>query len=79
MYICNCNGLNERDVDEAICAGVERCSQVYAFHGCRAECGKCLPEIRARMQQTKSSVSIANAPVISGPPSVCTAEFAGAD
>ena len=79
MYICNCNGLNERDVDAAIRAGACRNGDVHSFHGCRPECAKCLPEIRDRILQSRCSVEIANAPMVDTSVPVCEPAFAGAD
>ena len=45
MYVCNCNGVTDREVDEAIAAGARRPKDVLAHHGCEPCCGRCLPEI----------------------------------
>ncbi|MES1200666.1 MAG: (2Fe-2S)-binding protein [Pseudomonadota bacterium] len=45
MYVCNCNGVTEREVEEAIAAGARRPKEVLAHHGCEPCCGRCLPEI----------------------------------
>ncbi|HEY2048410.1 MAG TPA: (2Fe-2S)-binding protein, partial [Caulobacteraceae bacterium] len=34
MYVCNCNGIRERDVDAAISAGAKRPAEV--FRRCQA-------------------------------------------
>lgn len=51
MYVCNCNGLRWRDVEEALSQGIDAAEDVYAHHGCRMRCGRCLPEIIDRMAQ----------------------------
>jgi bacterioferritin-associated ferredoxin len=45
MYVCNCNGVTRREVDEAIAEGADTPAQVLAHHGCEPCCGRCLPEI----------------------------------
>ncbi len=45
MYVCNCNGVTKREVEEAIDAGAHCPESVLAFHGCERCCGQCLPEI----------------------------------
>ena len=45
MYVCNCNGLTERHVKEAIGAGARKWSDVHAHYGCEPQCGSCGPEI----------------------------------
>jgi bacterioferritin-associated ferredoxin len=52
MYLCNCNGLSERAIREALapCAsGASRPVSVAALFdefGCRPRCGKCVEEMR---------------------------------
>jgi bacterioferritin-associated ferredoxin len=55
MYVCNCNGIRTRQVDEAISAGACRPSAVHAHHGCKPKCARCLPEIAQRMRELKSA------------------------
>jgi bacterioferritin-associated ferredoxin len=45
MYVCNCNGVTRREVDEAIEAGAQDPEAVLGHHGCSPCCGQCLPEI----------------------------------
>jgi len=42
MYVCICNGLNDRDIGAAA-AEAETVSHVYQRLGCRPQCGKCVP------------------------------------
>lgn len=46
MYVCLCNGLNERRVREAVANGAASVAKVYKHHGCAPRCGKCLPVVR---------------------------------
>jgi bacterioferritin-associated ferredoxin len=45
MYVCNCNGVTRREVEEALAAGARKPEDVLAHHGCEPCCGRCLPEI----------------------------------
>lgn len=54
MFICNCNGINERSVTSAIQSGAGTPAQVYAAHDCRPRCGKCRPEIIELIEEHRS-------------------------
>ena len=45
MYICNCNGINQRQVQAALEAGATRYTEVLDHYGCTPQCGKCQFEI----------------------------------
>ena len=45
MYVCNCNGLTERQVKTAVERGARKWSDVHAHHGCEPQCGGCGVEI----------------------------------
>lgn len=45
MYICNCNGITDREVETALDAGVDRWDGVHDFYGCEPCCGQCQCEI----------------------------------
>jgi bacterioferritin-associated ferredoxin len=53
MFICNCNGVRCREVDAAIEAGAKSPRKVLAHHGHEPCCGRCLPEIAARLNSRK--------------------------
>lgn len=46
MYVCICNVLTDRDVTSARDAGARTARDVYRFHGCRPQCGRCLAKVR---------------------------------
>ena len=50
MFVCNCNGIRCKQVDEAIRAGARRPAAVHAHHGCKVQCARCLPEIADRIR-----------------------------
>ncbi|MDB3953317.1 (2Fe-2S)-binding protein [Alphaproteobacteria bacterium] len=45
MYICNCNAITEREVNEAIGAGATHWEDVHAHYDHKPCCGKCECEI----------------------------------
>lgn len=45
MYVCNCNGISEREVRIAVQNGASHWSDVHAHHGCEPCCGRCEGEI----------------------------------
>lgn len=54
MFVCNCNGIRCKQVDEAIRAGARKPKAVHAHHGCEAQCGRCLPEIADRIRKARA-------------------------
>lgn len=46
MYVCICNGLNQKSVEAAVSEGAPTVSSVYHNCGCTAKCGKCVPVVR---------------------------------
>lgn len=59
MYVCNCNGIRERDVDAAIADGAAHPAEVFHRHGCRAHCGRCVCEMQDRIQSSRNAFAIA--------------------
>lgn len=57
MYICICNAINDRMVDEALTAGARSVARVYKHHECAPRCGKCIPLMREMVQESASPVS----------------------
>ncbi|MBO6521825.1 MAG: (2Fe-2S)-binding protein [Rhodospirillales bacterium] len=55
MYICNCNGITDKEVKTALKAGVERWDDVHAFYGCEPCCGQCQCEIVEAMVEHERS------------------------
>ncbi len=51
MYICNCNGINQKAVAEAKQAGARCALDVYRLNGCKPQCCKCVPEMAQLVSQ----------------------------
>lgn len=54
MFVCNCNGIRCKQVDEAIAAGARKPQAVHAHHGCEVQCARCVPEIAARIRKARA-------------------------
>ena len=42
MYICLCNNLTSKKVDEALSKGVSSSRKIYSYYNCEPKCGKCI-------------------------------------
>lgn len=45
MYVCNCHGITENELQEALSGGARQWDHVHAFFDCEPCCGKCECEI----------------------------------
>lgn len=59
VYVCNCNGLRQRDVALAIEAGAARPKDVFDRHQCRPQCARCVCEMREMIEDTRQSFALA--------------------
>jgi len=59
LYICNCNGLRQRDVALAIEAGATRPRDIFASNQCQAQCAKCVCEMRQMIQDSQQTYAMA--------------------
>ena len=53
VYVCNCNGIRERQVRAAIEAGARRPADVFRAHGCKVQCARCVCEMREMIDQSR--------------------------
>lgn len=59
MYVCNCNGIRERQVRAAIEAGADRPADVFRAHGCKVQCARCVCEMREMIDQSRDALRYA--------------------
>lgn len=59
VYVCNCNGIRERQVRQAILDGATRPRDVFARHGCQAQCARCVCEMRQMIEETRETFALA--------------------
>lgn len=55
MYVCNCNGLTEKQVHEAIKNRPRDVEAVYRYHQCQPQCGRCVPDIREMLDEARET------------------------
>lgn len=51
MYVCNCNGITERDIEDAVRQGASKAIDVYRHKGAKPVCGRCVKDITQRMSK----------------------------
>jgi bacterioferritin-associated ferredoxin len=59
LYVCNCNGIRERDVRHAIACGASRPAEVFKSQGCQAQCAKCVCEMRQMIDESREALRYA--------------------
>jgi bacterioferritin-associated ferredoxin len=59
MYVCNCNGIKERDVQQAIDAGAQKPADVFRHCQTAAQCAKCVCDMRCMIQASKEALRYA--------------------
>ena len=55
MYVCNCNGIRERDVRAAIESGATRPSDVFRHCASRPQCAKCVCDMTRMIRDRPAS------------------------
>jgi bacterioferritin-associated ferredoxin len=53
MYVCNCNGIRQRDAHAAISAGAQRPSDVFRHCQVKPQCAKCVCDLRRMIQDAE--------------------------
>ena len=57
MYVCN--GIRERQVRQAIAAGARRPADVFKAHQCKAQCARCVCEMREMIDESREALRYA--------------------
>jgi bacterioferritin-associated ferredoxin len=57
MYVCLCNCLKDKDMASAIENGAQCVSDVYKHHGCKPQCGKCVPYVRESLPASQMAMA----------------------
>jgi bacterioferritin-associated ferredoxin len=50
VYVCNCNGIRERDVRAAIDTGASRPAEIFRACGAKPQCARCVCEMKEMIQ-----------------------------
>lgn len=59
MYICNCNGIREREVRAAIDAGATRPAEVFRACGSKVQCARCVCDMREMISEQDQALRFA--------------------
>jgi len=59
LYVCNCNGIRERDARAAIDAGASKPAEIFRRCQAQAQCAKCVCDMRRMIQDTRDALSFA--------------------
>jgi len=59
VYVCNCNGIRERQVRSAIEAGANKPAEIFRAHGCKPQCARCVCEMREMIDQSQEALRYA--------------------
>ena len=59
LYVCNCNGLRQRDVVLAIEAGATRPREIFARNQCAVQCARCVCEMRQMIDDSREIYAMA--------------------
>ena len=55
MFVCNCNGLTRKQVREAVDKRPRDVLEVYRYHACEPQCGRCVPEVREMLSEAREA------------------------
>lgn len=53
MYVCNCNGIREREVRAAIEAGATRPAEIFKRCDAQAQCARCVCDMRQMLAEQR--------------------------
>jgi len=56
MYICNCNGIRERDARAAIARGARRPAEVFRHCQSKPKCAKCVCDMQRMIGSAEAAL-----------------------
>ena len=59
MYVCNCNGIREREVRAAIAAGATRPALIFKACDSAAQSARCVCDMRKMLQEEREALRFA--------------------
>jgi bacterioferritin-associated ferredoxin len=59
VYVCNCNGIRERDVISAVDQGALRPAQVFRRYDGLPRCAKCVCQLRRLIEARRAVLQVA--------------------
>jgi bacterioferritin-associated ferredoxin len=59
VYVCNCNGIRQRDAHAAIEAGAKKPVDIFRHQQCSPQCAKCVCDMRRMLQEHREALKFA--------------------
>jgi bacterioferritin-associated ferredoxin len=59
VYVCNCNGIREREARAAIDAGAARPAEIFRHCQGAAQCAKCVCDMRRMIDESREALRFA--------------------
>ena len=59
MYVCNCNGIRERQARAAVEAGASKPADIFRSCQAQVHCAKCVCEMRRLIQEQRETLRFA--------------------
>ncbi|MFC3079173.1 bacterioferritin-associated ferredoxin [Phenylobacterium terrae] len=59
MYVCNCNGIRERQVRAAIQAGARRPAEIFKACDSKPQCARCVCDMRQMLDEQDEALKYA--------------------
>jgi bacterioferritin-associated ferredoxin len=59
MYVCNCNGIREREARAAITAGAAKPAEIFRHCQSSPRCAKCVCDMRRLIEESMESLRFA--------------------
>jgi bacterioferritin-associated ferredoxin len=59
VYVCNCNGIPERQVRAAIAAGADKPAQIFRRCQSAPRCAKCVCDMRRMIRESHEALRFA--------------------
>jgi bacterioferritin-associated ferredoxin len=59
LYVCNCNGIRERQVRAAIQAGARRPAEIFKACDSKPQCARCVCDMRQLLDEQDESLKYA--------------------
>jgi bacterioferritin-associated ferredoxin len=59
VYVCNCNGIREREVRAVIDAGASWPADVFKAKACAPKCGRCVCDMRDMIEAARETLPLA--------------------
>jgi bacterioferritin-associated ferredoxin len=59
VYVCNCNGIREREARAAIESGADKPAEIFRRCQSAARCAKCVCDMRRMIQESQEALRYA--------------------